>query len=51
MICQAALEDCSLSVRFLVCVCQGKGEGALGVAAQPGGDQIRPLREAQETEI
>ncbi len=36
---------------WLVCVCQGQSEGALGVAAQPGGDKIRPLWEAQETEI
>lgn len=30
---------------------QGKGEGAVGVAAQPGGGEIRPLRAAQTTEI
>lgn len=37
--------------RPLVCVCQGKGTGAVGVSTQPGGHQIRPLREAEETEI
>lgn len=42
---------CSLNVWFPVCVRQGKGEGAVGVAAQPGGGEIRPLRAAQKTEI
>ncbi len=38
MLSSAALEDCLLNLGFLVCVCQGKGEGAVGVAAQPGGN-------------